>query len=137
MVKGVAAPSGHPVFFAATPPDLSFRGLLLQAVDAALKGALVELVQEPRAVGEVFNVGNDQEISIRALAERVKTVAHSASDIVTLPYDQVYEAGFEDMARRIPDLSKIRTLIGYEPTVQLDRIIEEVVEFTRQRPPSA
>jgi UDP-glucose 4-epimerase len=97
-------------------------------------GALVGLVQDPRAIGEVFNVGNDQEISIRALAERIKTMTHSASEIVTLPYDEVYEAGFEDMARRIPDLGKIRKLIGYEPTVQLDRIIEEVVEYTRQRP---
>ncbi|MCX6537559.1 MAG: GDP-mannose 4,6-dehydratase [Acidobacteria bacterium] len=97
-------------------------------------GALIRLAQEPRAVGEVFNVGNDQEISIRALAERIKAMTHSASEIVTLPYDEVYETGFEDMARRIPDLSKIRKLIGYEPTVQLDRIIEEVVDYTRQRP---
>jgi len=96
-------------------------------------GALVKLVQEPRAIGEVFNVGNDQEISIRALAERIKALTHSRSDIVTLPYDEVYEAGFEDMARRVPDLSKIGALIGYKPTVQLDRIIEEVVEYARQR----
>ena len=95
-------------------------------------GALIGLVKEPRAIGDVFNVGNDQEISIRALAERIKTMTHSASEIVTLPYDQVYEAGFEDMARRIPDLSKIRKLIGYEPTVQLDRIIDEVVDYARQ-----
>jgi len=54
-----------------------------------------------------------------------------------LPYDEVYETGFEDMARRVPDLSKIREFIGYEPTVQLDRIIEEVVDYARQRPPSA
>ena len=99
--------------------------------------ALTGLAQEPRAIGQVFNVGNDQEITIRELAERIKTLTGSKSAIVTLPYDEVYEAGFEDMARRVPDLSKIRGLIGYEPKVQLDRIIEEVVEYIRQRPTSA
>jgi len=98
---------------------------------------LTGLVKEPRAIGQVFNVGNNQEITIRGLAERIKALTGSTSDIVTLPYDEVYETGFEDMARRVPDLSKIRALIGYEPTVQLDRIIEEVVEYTRQRPPAA
>jgi len=100
-------------------------------------GALMGLVQEPRAIGEVFNVGNNEEISIRGLAERIKHLTGSASPIVTLPYDEVYEAGFEDMARRVPELKKIRSLIGYQPKVQLDRIIEEVVEYMRQRPPSA
>ncbi|MEI6668444.1 MAG: GDP-mannose 4,6-dehydratase [Acidobacteriota bacterium] len=99
-------------------------------------GALVKLVGEPRAIGDVFNVGNDQEISIRGLAERIKLLTGSTSEIVTLPYDEVYETGFEDMARRVPDLGKIRNLIGYTPTVQLDRIIEEVAEYTRQRPTS-
>jgi len=95
--------------------------------------ALVALVEEPRAVGEVFNVGNDREITIRALAEMIKDRAHSTSDIVHVPYDQAYEAGFEDMARRVPDLTKIRTLIGYEPRVQLEQIVDEVIEDTRAR----
>lgn len=99
--------------------------------------ALAGLVQEPGAVGEVFNIGNDQEISIRALAERIKAITGSASEIVTMRYEDVYEAGFEDMARRVPDLSKIKKLIGYEPKVQLGQIIEEVAEYIRQRPLSA
>lgn len=93
--------------------------------------ALVRLVQERRAIGEVFNVGNDREVTIRALAERVKALTDSASAIVTVPYEAAYEAGFEDMHRRVPDLAKIKALIGYEPTVGLDRIIEEVVAYQR------
>src|SRR5437016_1847875 len=68
---------------------------------------LVKLVQEPRAVGEVFNIGNTQEISIVDLATRVKLLTDSPSDIMFIPYDQAYEAGFEDMPRRVPDLTKI------------------------------
>ena len=67
-------------------------------------GALLRLMDEPRAVGEVFNVGNSQEISIMALAERVRALTSSGSPIVTIPYDQAYESGFEDMPRRVPDL---------------------------------
>ena len=74
--------------------------------------ALAGLLNEPRAVGEVFNVGNDQEISIRDLAETVKRVTRSPSDIVTVPYDEAYQAGFEDMSRRVPDLRKIKTLLA-------------------------
>ncbi|MBI4476963.1 MAG: GDP-mannose 4,6-dehydratase [Acidobacteria bacterium] len=95
--------------------------------------ALVRLVQEPKAVGEVFNIGNGAEISIGDLAERVKTLAKSASAIVKVPYDQAYEAGFEDMPRRVPDISKIRNLIGYEPKVHLDEIICRVIDYFRKR----
>jgi UDP-glucose 4-epimerase len=94
---------------------------------------LLGLVEEPRAVGEVFNIGNGEEISIRGLAEKVKAMTASASPIVTIPYDQAYEAGFEDMPRRVPDLTKIRTYIGYEPTVGLDEILERVIDFFRRR----
>ena len=73
------------------------------------------LVHEPRAIGEVFNIGNDQEISIMALAEKVRALTGSRSTIVTIPYDQAYEAGFEDMPRRVPDLRKIQALVGYAP----------------------
>jgi UDP-glucose 4-epimerase len=82
-------------------------------------------------VGEVFNVGNDRETAIRSLADMIKAMIGSASPIVTVPYDEAYEAGFEDMARRVPDLAKVRGLIGYEPRVQLERIITEVVEYQR------
>jgi UDP-glucose 4-epimerase len=94
-------------------------------------GALLKLMVEPRAVGEVFNVGTAEEVTIRALAERVKAVTGSTSSIVTIPYDQAYEAGFEDMPRRVPDLAKIAALIGYRPQVELDEIIRRVVDDQR------
>jgi len=90
--------------------------------------ALQRLVAEPRAVGEVFNVGNTEEISILALAERVRDLTGGRSEIVTIPYDQAYEAGFEDMPRRVPDLAKISHLIGYAPVVGLDEILARVVD---------
>jgi nucleoside-diphosphate-sugar epimerase len=96
-------------------------------------GALLDLVNEPRAVGDVFNVGNDQEISIMALAERVRERTGGRSTIVTIPYDQAYESGFEDMPRRVPDLSKIHALIGYSPRKNLDGILDDVIDdFQRQ-----
>jgi UDP-glucose 4-epimerase len=94
---------------------------------------LIGLVQEPRAVGQVFNIGNVEEVSIRGLAERVKAATGSASPIVTIPYEQAYEAGFEDMPRRVPDLAKIHDLIGYAPQVALDEIIARVVDDFRSR----
>jgi UDP-glucose 4-epimerase len=95
--------------------------------------ALAKLVQEPRAIGRVFNIGNGYEISIRDLAERVKMLAGSTSEIVTIPYDQAYEAGFEDMPRRVPDTTRIHDLIGYEPKVQLDEILEKVIDYFKTR----
>jgi len=92
---------------------------------------LVKLAAEPRAVGEVFNIGNMGEVTIRDLAERVRHLAGSQSPIQYVPYDQAYEAGFEDMPRRVPDISKIRALIGYEPRLDLDDIIRRVVEHAR------
>jgi UDP-glucose 4-epimerase len=94
---------------------------------------LLALVEEPRAVGEVFNIGHGAEITIRELAEKVKTLTGSASPIHTIPYDQAYEAGFEDMPRRVPDISKIRDLVGYQPTVALDAILEKVIDHFRSR----
>jgi UDP-glucose 4-epimerase len=95
--------------------------------------ALMKLANEPRAVGEVFNVGNGEEITIRALAEKVKALTASRSEIVVVPYDQAYEAGFEDMPRRVPDIRKIQRLIGYEPKVTLDEILRRIVDhFQRQ-----
>ena len=96
-------------------------------------GALEKLVQEPRAVGRVFNIGNNSEISMFDLAQRVKALTHSTSAIVTIPYDQAYESGFEDMPRRVPDIARIRELIGFEPKVQLDEILERVIAYFRER----
>jgi UDP-glucose 4-epimerase len=90
--------------------------------------ALLGLIEHEGAVGEVFNVGSQQEISILDLAKKVKAKTSSASEIVFVPYEQAYEEGFEDMQRRIPDTSKIEKLIGYRPTVSLERILERVIE---------
>jgi UDP-glucose 4-epimerase len=93
--------------------------------------AFIKLAHEPRAVGEVFNIGNVGEVSMLELAEKVKAMTGSASPIQMVPYDKAYEAGFEDMPRRVPDISKIRELIGYEPTMDLDQIIVSVIEHIR------
>jgi UDP-glucose 4-epimerase len=95
--------------------------------------AVIKLALEPQAVGEVFNVGNVEEVSIGALAARVKALAGSESPIAFIPYDEAYEAGFEDMPRRVPDIAKIQRLIGYQPRLGLDDIIRSVIEHIRQR----
>jgi UDP-glucose 4-epimerase len=92
---------------------------------------LMALMTEPKAIGQVFNIGNVEEVSIRGLAERVKAATGSRSEIVTIPYDQAYDSGFEDMPRRVPDLTKINQLVGYQPQVQLDEIISRVIEHFR------
>jgi UDP-glucose 4-epimerase len=94
--------------------------------------ALVKLAQEPRAVGEVFNVGNVEEVTIGELAQRVKRITGSASPVELIPYDQAYEAGFEDMPRRVPDISKVHNLVGYQPRLSLDEIVCRVVEHFRK-----
>ena len=93
--------------------------------------ALVRLAGDKRAIGEVFNIGNTGEVTIADLAARVKTMTGSCSPIHYIPYDQAYEAGFEDMPRRVPDISKIREFVGYEPKMQLDDIIRTVIEHMR------
>ena len=93
---------------------------------------VVALINEPRAVGQVFNIGNGREISILDLAEKVKSLTGSRSEIVKIPYDQAYESGFEDMPRRVPDISKIAALVDYKPTVELDEILDRVIESFRQ-----
>lgn len=95
--------------------------------------ALMALMSEPRAIGQVFNIGNVEEVTIRELAERVKAATDSSSRIVTIPYEQAYDSGFEDMPRRVPDLTKVRELVGYEPRVGLDEIIRRVVDDFRSR----
>ena len=92
---------------------------------------MTRLIAEPRAVGDVFNIGNDEEISIRALAELVKELTASGSEIITVPYDKAYEAGFEDMPRRVPDLSRIKGLIDWSPKVGLREILTRVITHMR------
>jgi UDP-glucose 4-epimerase len=78
-------------------------------------------------VGEVFNIGNTQEITINELAELVKKMTGSKSEIIHIPYDRAYEKGFEDMARRVPDISKIQRLMGYRPSLDLEGILERII----------
>ena len=92
--------------------------------------AMVRCAATPDAYGQVFNVGNDrEEITILELARRVKERTRSKSEIVMVPYDQAYESGFEDMPRRVPDLAKLRGLIGYEPQVHLNEILDHVIDY--------
>jgi UDP-glucose 4-epimerase len=92
---------------------------------------LMKLVNEPKAIGQVFNIGNKEEVTILRLAELVKSLTGSASPIEFIPYDKAYEEGFEDMPRRVPDLTKVHNLVGYEPKVQLNEIITKVIEYFR------
>ena len=93
-------------------------------------GVLLKLADHEAAIGQVLNVGNDrEEVTIGDLARRVKERTGSRSEIVTVPYDQAYEEGFEDMPRRVPDLGKLRELTGYEPKVHLDEILDRVIEY--------
>ena len=95
--------------------------------------ALLKLVAEPAAIGQVFNIGNTEEISIKALAERVKALCGSASAIKLVPYDEAYESGFEDMPRRVPDLRKVHAAIGYAPKNSLDDILTQVIDYFRRK----
>lgn len=100
-------------------------------------GALMRLSAEKSAIGQVFNIGNTEEVSIEDLAKKIREKTGSSSEIVYIPYDKAYEAGFEDMPRRVPDLTKIRTLIGYEPKVTLDGILNRVIASLRDQPANA
>jgi UDP-glucose 4-epimerase len=91
--------------------------------------AMMTLINEPRAAGEVFNIGNGEEISIRDLAARVCQRTGSSSAIRYVPYEEAFDRSFEDMPRRVPDISKLRRLIGYQPRVQLDGIINSVISY--------
>ena len=92
-------------------------------------GALAGLMDREEAVGQVFNIGSNEEVSIMQLAGRVKELTGAKSEIVTVPYDEAYEEGFEDMPRRVPDTSKVARLTGFRPTVTLDEILQSVIEY--------
>ncbi len=100
---------------------------------ADVVAALLKLVAEPKAVGQVVNIGNMQEVTITQLAERVRDLSASKSVIKYIPYDEAYESGFEDMPRRVPDLTRIKGLIGYEPKHDLDDILVQVIDYLRKK----
>jgi len=92
-------------------------------------GALMKLMDEPSAVGEVFNIGSNQEITMVDLAKKVKELTNSESEIMFVPYDEAYEEGFEDMPRRVPNISKVNQQIGFQPEMNLDGILKSVIDF--------
>ncbi|MGQ9604103.1 MAG: GDP-mannose 4,6-dehydratase [bacterium] len=97
-----------------------------------LVDGVVKIADCDKAVGEIFNIGSDVEVSILELAKRVKDIASSSSPIYSVPYEQAYGSGFEDMMRRVPDLAKIKSYIGYQPSVDLDGIIKDVIDHMRK-----
>jgi UDP-glucose 4-epimerase len=92
-------------------------------------GALIRLMDKPEAVGQVFNIGSNEEVTIRELAELVKALTNSSSEIIYVPYDEAYEEGFEDMPRRVPDISKAQALVDFRPQMSLDGILRSVIEY--------
>jgi len=108
---------------------------------ADVSEAIVKLAHHPQAVGQVFNIGNTQEITIRKLAERVLSLTGSNSTIKHVPYDEAYAPGFEDMRRRAPSIDKINALIGYRPSYTLDESLKRVIDYEKRRleenPPQA
>jgi UDP-glucose 4-epimerase len=96
-------------------------------------GALIKLVAEPKAIGQVINIGNTEEVTISDLAHRVRDLSASQSPIKFIPYEEAYESGFEDMPRRLPDLTRAGQLIGYRPVHTLDDILLHVIEYFRKK----
>jgi UDP-glucose 4-epimerase len=97
-------------------------------VDDAVR-ALLLVMDSEKAVGEVFNVGNNHQISIMELAKKVIEITKSTSTIEKIPYEKAYPEGFEDMQRRVPDISKIQSVLGWTPEIGLDQIIKDIAAF--------
>jgi nucleoside-diphosphate-sugar epimerase len=93
--------------------------------------AMLALIEHPKAYGEVFNIGHTKEVSIYDLAVLVRHMTGSPSEIVLIPYEEAYEAGFEDMHRRLPDISKLQRAIGYAPTLDLSQMLERIIACQR------
>jgi UDP-glucose 4-epimerase len=96
--------------------------------------AVLLLIEHPEAEGQVFNIGTTEEISMRALAELIKTRTRSASGLKFVPYREAYNGGFEDMRQRVPDTEKIRRVTGWEPEIPLAQTLDETIEYFRGRP---
>jgi UDP-glucose 4-epimerase len=96
-------------------------------------GALMKIVEHPDAVGEVYNIGSTHEVTILQLAEKIKALTGSKSNITFVPYEKAYEEGFEDMMRRVPDISKINKLVGYEPKITLDETLKSVIDYQQAK----
>jgi len=103
-------------------------------VKDVVKG-VIALTEHSQAVGDIFNIGSTEEITIEELARKVKEITNSSSPIAYIPYEEAYEVGFEDMMRRVPDISKISNLIGYKPMVGLEEILVRVRDYYRSKTP--
>jgi UDP-glucose 4-epimerase len=99
-------------------------------VGDAVRAASI-LMETDEVIGEIFNVGSSQEIQIRDLAEKIIELSGSSSEIQHISYEEAYGEGFEDMKRRVPDISKIRNLIGWRPEVELDELLQKVIAYER------
>ncbi|RJP28976.1 MAG: NAD-dependent epimerase/dehydratase family protein [Candidatus Omnitrophota bacterium] len=95
--------------------------------------AIIKLMNEPKAVGDVFNIGSQEEVSIENLANQIIDITASNSKIAYIPYEKAYEEGFEDMQRRVPDTSKIEKLIGFKSTYNLKQIIKDIVVYLKEK----
>jgi UDP-glucose 4-epimerase len=120
--------AGEPITVFGTGEQSRCFGHVTDAVEAVAR-----LIESRDAVGQVFNIGSDEEVTINQLAEMVRARAGSASPIVHMPYTEAYAEGFEDMARRVPDVSKLERVIGFRPRTTLEKIISDVVAYQRTR----
>lgn len=120
----VQALKGEPLTVYGTGKQVRCFGYVSDIVDA-----IISISNHNEAVGQIFNVGNDQPVSILELASKIIDKTNSDSEIAKIPYGDAYEEGFEDMAVRKPDLTKIKTLTGYQPKVKLDQILDNVIEY--------
>ena len=120
--------AGDPITVYGTGTQSRCFGHVNDAVESILR-----LIATPAAVGEVFNVGNDEEVTILQLAERVRAAAGSSSEIRLVPYNEAYPEGFEDMHRRVPDVRKLERAIGFRPRTPLVQIIADVLADQKLR----
>ena len=121
-----AALDGRPLQIHGTGEQSRCFGHVADVVES-----LFRLMNTPEAQGKVFNIGSQNEVSIKALAEKVVAMTNSSSEITFVPYESVYPAGFEDMTRRVPDTSKLFSTVGFRPETPLDKIIEDVIAEKR------
>ena len=120
--------SGRPITVYGDGKQTRCFGYVGDVVDA-----LIKIMDHNDAVGNVFNIGSNEEISILQLAQRVKELTNSDSEVVFVPYDEAYEEGFEDMPRRIPDITKVGNLVGFQPRMTLDGILQSVIDYQSGR----
>jgi UDP-glucose 4-epimerase len=120
--------TGEPITVYGSGTQQRCFGHVFDAVEALLR-----LLDTPTAIGEVFNVGSDEEVSMMDLAKQVRAAAGSQSEIVLVPYSEAYPEGFEDMMRRVPDVSKLERTINFRPRIRLEQIIRDVVDDQRGR----